>query len=319
MFKNIINQIKEKQPSLLVVGDLMLDKYIFGDVDRISPEAPVPVVTLKNEKQMLGGCGNVIRNLNNLGVGISLISAVGKDSVGDSIKSKLSGMGIPISNILSIEDTRSTEKMRIVANKQQIARVDWDMDISKLNQDKLINKNIQKSIKSVDGIIISDYAKGVCSNSLIKKIIQLAKNVNVPVFIDPKGKQWEKYRNANLITPNTKEAELIIGKRLINDQDFEHAGSVICSSFDIDACLITRGNKGMTLVSKKETLHLMSRAKEIFDVSGAGDTVISTMATGLVLDLNYDQAIEFSNEAAGVVVGHIGTSAITIPELLNLK
>ncbi len=319
MFKNIINQIKEKQPSLLVVGDLMLDKYIFGDVERISPEAPVPIVTLKNEEQMLGGCGNVIRNLNNLGVGISLISAVGKDSVGDSLKGKLSRMGIPISNILSIEDTRTTEKMRIVANKQQIARVDWDMDSSKINHDNLINKNIQKSINSVDGIIVSDYAKGVCSNSLIKKIIQLAKNVSVPIFIDPKGKNWEKYKNANLITPNTKEAELIIGKRLKNDQDFEHAGSMICSSFNIDACLITRGNEGMTLVSKKETLHIKSRAKEIFDVSGAGDTVISAMAIGLVLNLNYDQAIEFSNEAAGVVVGHIGTSAITIPELLNLK
>ena len=319
MFKNIINQIKQEQPSLLVVGDLMLDKYIFGDVERISPEAPVPVVTLKNEEQMLGGCGNVIRNLNNLGVGTSIISAVGTDSVGDSIKGKLSGMGISISNILSIKDTRSTEKMRIVANKQQIARVDWDMDSSKINHEKLINKNLKKSIKSVDGIIVSDYAKGVCSNSLIKSIIQLANNVNVPVFIDPKGKKWEKYRNANLITPNKKEAELIIGKRLTNDQDFEHAGSMICSSFNIDACLITRGNKGMTLVSNKGTLHLKSRAKEIFDVSGAGDTVISAMATGLTLDLNYDQAIEFSNEAAGVVVGHIGTSAITIPELLNLK
>ena len=318
MLTDIINQINEKPPTILVVGDLMLDRFIFGSVDRISPEAPVPIVKLKKEEQMLGGSGNVIRNLSNLGIQTSLCSVVGQGSAGDLLIDQLTKRDVQISNVLRLNSIRTTEKMRIVADRQQIARVDWDMDEIKADFVDDLIKNISEHIENVDGVIISDYAKGVCSEALLKKVIKISNN-NIPIFVDPKGLDWEKYEHTNLITPNIKEAETVLGKKLVNNQDFEKAGEKICSTYNIEACLITRGGDGMSFFCKNNTFHLKSNAKEIFDVSGAGDTVISAMATGLVMNLTYKQAAEFSNQAAGVVVGHIGTSAITTRELLNLN
>lgn len=318
MLADIINQINEKPPTILVVGDLMLDRFIFGSVDRISPEAPVPIVKLKKEEQMLGGSGNVIRNLSNLGIQTSLCSVVGQDSAGDLLIDQLTEKNIQISNVLRLNSIRTTEKMRIVADRQQIARVDWDMDEIKADFVDDLIKSISEHIENVDGIIISDYAKGVCSEALLKKLIKISNN-NIPIFVDPKGLDWGKYEHTNLITPNIKEAETVLGKKLVNDRDFEKAGEKICSIYNIEACLITRGGDGMSFFCKNNTFHLKSNAKEIFDVSGAGDTVISAMATGLVMNLTYKQAAEFSNKAAGIVVGHIGTSAITTRELLNLN
>ena len=319
MLAQLINRIKEKPPTILVLGDLMLDRFIFGSVDRISPEAPVPIVKLKKEEQMLGGSGNVIRNLSNLGIKTSLCSVVGKDLAGDLLITQLTKKDTNISNVLRLKSVRTTEKMRIVADRQQIARVDWDMDESKADFVDDLIKNMSEHIENIDGVIISDYAKGMCSEVLLKNVINISNNNNIPIYVDPKGNDWEKYKHTNLITPNIKEAETILGKKLVNDQDFEKAGEEICSTYNIEACLITRGADGMSFFCNDNTFHLKSNAKEIFDVSGAGDTVISTMATGLVMNLTYKQAAEFSNRAAGIVVGHIGTSAITTRELLNLN
>ena len=319
MLANLINRLNNKPPTILVIGDLMLDKFIFGSVERISPEAPVPVVKLEKEEQMLGGSGNVIRNLSNLGIKTSLCSAVGKDLAGDLLINQLTKKGTDISNVLSLKNIRTTEKMRIVANRQQIARVDWDINDSEVDFNDDLIKSIATYIKEVDGVIISDYAKGICSDVLLKKVIRTSNESNIPIFVDPKGSNWEKYQNANLITPNIKEAEVILGEKLETDEDFEMAGEKICSTFDIEACLITRGGDGMSFYCKNNIFHLKSEAKEIFDVSGAGDTVISAMAAGLIMDLSYKQASELSNHAAGIVVGHIGTSAITINELLNIN
>ena len=151
----------------------------------------------------------------------------------------------------------------------------------------------------------------------LKKVIKLSNDKNIPVFIDPKGSDWEKYKNADLITPNTGETEVVLGQKLESDEDFEMAGKKICSMFNIKACLITRGSDGMSFIRQKNIIHLKSEAKEIFDVSGAGDTVIAAMATGLLTGANYKKVLEFSNLAAGIVVGHVGTSAITIEELLD--
>ena len=319
MLADLINRLKNKPPTILVIGDLMLDKFIFGSVERLSPEAPVPIVKLEKEEQMLGGSGNVIRNLSNLGIKTSLCSAVGKDLAGDLLINQLTKKGTDISNVLRLNNIRTTEKMRIVADRQQIARVDWDMNGLEVDFSDNLIKSIATYIKEVDGVIISDYAKGICSDFLLKKVIRTSNESNIPIFVDPKGSDWEKYQYANLITPNIKEAEIILGEKLENDEAFEMAGEKICSTFDIEACLITRGGDGMSFFCKDNTFHLKSNAKEIFDVSGAGDTVISAMATGLVMNLTYKQAAEFSNEAAGIVVGHIGTSAITTRELLNLN
>ena len=319
MLTDIINQINEKPPTILVVGDLMLDRFIFGSVDRISPEAPVPIVKLKKEEQMLGGSGNVIRNLSNLGIKTSLCSVVGQDSAGDLLIDQLTEKDIQISNVLRLKSVRTTEKMRIVADRQQIARVDWDMDEFKADFVDDLIKNISEHIENIDGVIISDYAKGVCSEALLKKVIKISNDNNISIFVDPKGLDWGKYEHTNLITPNIEEAETVLGKKLVNDQDFEKAGEKICSTYNIEACLITRGGDGMSFFCKNNTFHLKSNAKEIFDVSGAGDTVISAMATGLVMDLSYKEAAKFSNQAAGIVVGHIGTTAITKKELLNIN
>jgi len=319
MFADIINQIKEKQPEILIIGDLMLDKFIFGNVERISPEAPVPIVKLQNEKHMLGGCGNVIRNLNNLGAKASLVSVAGQDLAGDLLIEQLLKKDISVSNVLRLESIRTTEKMRIVADRQQVARVDWDMDDFEIEHYNTLLKSVATTIKDIGGIIISDYEKGVCSELLIKEVMKLSKENKVPVYVDPKGNNWDKYKYASLITPNTIEVESILGDKLILDKDFEVAGGKICDIYNIDACLITRGSDGMSYVSKKNIFHLRSEAQEIFDVSGAGDTVISAMVTGLAIDLTSNEAAEFSNQAAGIVVGHIGTSAITTQELLDLN
>ncbi len=319
MVEEIINKINKIPPTILVIGDLMLDRFIFGNVDRISPEAPVPIVKFKKEEQMLGGCGNVIRNLNNLGIKTLLYSVVGKDLAGDRLIEQLLEKKVPISNVLRINNIRTTEKMRIIPDRQQVARVDWDMDDFKIEFIDKLMENIAEDIKDIDGVIISDYAKGVCSESLIQKVIKISKESNIPTYIDPKGSDWGKYEYANLITPNIKEVEIALGQKLVNDKDFEMAGEKICSTFNIESCLITRGGDGMSFFGKNNTFHLKSNAKEIFDVSGAGDTVISIMAVGMVMGLTYKQAAEFSNQAAGIVVGHIGTSAITTRELLNLN
>ena len=317
MFADIISNINKKQPSILVIGDLMLDKFIFGNVNRISPEAPVPIVKLKKEEHMLGGCGNVIRNLNNLGVTTKLISVVGRDSPGDLLIKKLLEKEIPIDNVLRLDNIKTTEKMRIVADRQQVVRVDSDMNQLTIDSINNLITNMPKCIKKINGIIISDYAKGVCSELFLKKVIKLSNDKNIPVYIDPKGYDWEKYKNADLITPNTSETETVLGQNLESDKDFEMAGKKICSTFNIKACLITRGSDGMSLIHKKNIIHLKSEAKEIFDVSGAGDTVIAAMATGLLTGADYKKVLEFSNVAAGIVVGHVGTSAITIEELLD--
>ena len=319
MFKKIIEKIENQPPKILVIGDLMLDKFIFGSVERISPEAPVPIVKYKRAKHMLGGCGNVIRNLYNLGVKTSLVSVVGQDQAGDLIIDLLVEKKISVSRVLRQKDIRTTEKMRIVAERQQVLRLDWDMEDSKIEYKNLLIENITKEMKDIDGLIISDYGKGVCIESIIRNLIDIAKERKLPVYVDPKGNDWGKYSYANLITPNSKEAEMILDRSIKTDREFEIAGEDICSNFNIESCLITRGSDGMSFISKNNTFHLRSKAQEIFDVSGAGDTVIAVMATGLSLGLNPNLSAEFSNHAAGIVVGHIGTSAITIKELLDFN
>ena len=312
---NILNQISRKNPKVLVIGDLMLDRYIFGKTTRISPEAPVPIVKFFSEKFMLGGCGNVVRNLHNLGVRTSVISAIGNDSTGEKIIEQLRARNISTSGIVQIPSICTTEKMRILSDKQQIVRVDWEenqLDLKYLNG--LMN-SLSEKIEKHDGIVISDYDKGLCKIEVLSKIIKIANTMKIPVFVDPKGKNWEKYSNANIITPNTKEVETLINDKLINNTDFENAGKKICDTYKIKACLITRGQDGLSYISDDQIFHLRSEAKEIFDVSGAGDTVIASMAAALISGLDAKNAARFSNNAAGIVVGHVGTSAITLKEL----
>ena len=315
---NVLSKILNKNPKILVIGDLMLDRYIFGETTRISPEAPVPVVKFSNEKFMLGGCGNVVRNLDNLGVKTSIISAIGNDVAGEKILDELRNRNISISGIVQIPTIRTTEKMRILSNEQQIVRVDWDANQFELKYLKKLMNSFPEKIKEHDGILISDYGKGFCKTEMLNEIIKTSNLLKVPVFIDPKGRNWEKYRNIDLITPNTKEAESLINKKLIDDNDFENAGKKICHTYKIKSCIITRGKDGMSYISDDQIFHLRSKAQEIFDVSGAGDTVIASIAAALISDSDPKNAANFANNAAGIVVGHVGTSAITSKELENI-
>ncbi len=311
----VVDKIQEVSPKILVIGDIMLDRFIFGNVRRISPEAPVPVVRSIQEKYSLGGCGNVLRNLINLGVKASIISFVGKDQAGEKIKQHLKKKGISTKNIIQSESNQTTEKMRIVAEGQQVVRVDWDANnLTDQSLNKVL-KLVFKKITSIDGVIISDYNKGICTELVVKNIISKAKELQIPVFVDPKGENWNKYYGASILTPNLKEAEEAIGRKLITDGDVEIAGKEICNNLSLNACLITRGSNGMSYISKDLKFHVCSEAKEIFDVSGAGDTVIASFASGIVAGFDPETITRFANKAAGIVVGHIGTTAITIPEL----
>jgi len=311
----IFKQIKNKNPSILVFGDIMLDKFIYGKVERISPEAPVPVVECHKEVNALGGCGNVIRNLSNLGASVSLISYVGNDLYGEIIKNNLIELDVDIDGLLFFNNSKTTNKMRIIAEKQQVVRVDWDSDGLSNKQLEKIDKLIIEKIKSIDGIIISDYDKGLCTNYLTSQIIDKAVDAKIPIFVDPKGNDWSKYSRATFITPNTKEAEQIIGYKLNKNQEFEGAGKSILDNYKIDNCLITRGKDGMAFISSKEIFYLNSDVQEVFDVSGAGDTVIACLASSFVSGLDLRSSIEFSNKAAGIAVGHLGTYAITERDL----
>ena len=312
---NPLSQILKVKPSILVIGDIMLDNYIFGGVERISPEAPVPIVLCEKETDTLGGCGNVLRNLSNLDVKTSVISFVGKDHIGELIKKNLIELDVDIDSLLFFENVRTTHKMRIIANKQQVVRVDWDSKRLTLADYEKLEKVVVQKIKNIDGVIISDYNKGMCSDKLTKSIINKAKKKNIPVFVDPKGKYWSKYTGATCITPNTKELSELGNYKLNKNQNFELAGKDILKKFNIKKCLVTRGKDGMSMISNDEYFHLPSNVKEVFDVSGAGDTVIACLAAAIICGIPDRDAVEFANKAAGIVVGHIGTSAITKREL----
>ena len=311
----VVEKIQEVSPKILVVGDIMLDRFIFGNVHRISPEAPVPVVDFVEEKYCLGGCGNVLRNLANLGVEPFVVSVIGEDQAGKKIKKYLKIKDISNRYIVTSKSIRTTEKMRIVAEGQQLVRVDWDSrNLANQSINQILIK-VAKNIKEVDGIIISDYNKGVCTEVVVREIIKRARKHKIPTYVDPKGKNWDKYYGASIITPNLKEAEEATGRSLVNDAEIEEAGMELCKKLSLSACLITRGPNGMSYISKDFKLHVSSEAKEIFDVSGAGDTVIASFAAGALAGFGSETVTRFANKAAGIVVGHIGTTAITISEL----
>ena len=296
----------------------MLDNYIFGNVERISPEAPIPIVLCEKETDTLGGCGNVLRNLSNLDVKTSVISFVGKDQAGELIKNKLIELDVDIDSLLFFENVRTTHKMRIIANKQQVVRVDWDSKGLTIADYKNLEQLVAQKIKNIDGVIISDYNKGMCSDRFIKSIINKAKGKNIPVFVDPKGNNWSKYAGATWITPNSKEVSEIGDFILKKDRDYILAGKAIIKKYKLKQCLITRGASGMSMISNNEYFHLPSKVKEVFDVSGAGDTVLACLATAIICGISEKEAIDFANKAAGIVVGHIGTTAITKRELKEI-
>lgn len=311
---------KIKDCYVLVIGDVMLDKYCAGDIKRISPEAPVPIINMKEEKKILGGAANVANNLSNLGCMVSLVGGIGRDSGGDDLLNLLEYSKIENSGIL-ISEQCTTIKTRIISGNQQVLRIDHEekMELNNymFNQ---FSKWFQKELESkkIDVIIISDYDKGFCSEELCKLVISKANSYNIPIIVDPKADDWSKYTNATIITPNLKELSASTGNNILNlNEEINKYGPFIRNKYNLDYLLITRSEKGMSLVEEGDIYHFPTLAKEIYDVSGAGDTVVSTIAAFIAIGVRMDEAVKISNIAAGIAVGKLGTHAIRDTELIE--
>ncbi len=302
--------------AILVVGDLMLDQYIVGAVTRISPEAPVPIVRVTSQTQQLGGCGNVAHNLAALGLQVAICAAAGEDAAAYKIVAQLDQKNI-LHFLLHDATIPTTTKTRVVGNHQQIVRFDVEQKFEQ--PEKSIfhwQQHFTETIWSY--IVISDYDKGFCSPLLCQKILQQAQQHHTRVIIDPKGNDWEKYRGAYLVAPNLKELADIAQQPLHNDDEAQiaHIGQAVRTRFALDNLLVTRSEKGMTLFQSDGTIrHYPTQAQEVYDVTGAGDTVIATLAASLHAGLDLPTAVHRANLAAGFVVGKFGTYAIQKAEL----
>jgi D-beta-D-heptose 7-phosphate kinase/D-beta-D-heptose 1-phosphate adenosyltransferase len=312
--------IVKKIPSvnILVVGDLMLDRYWWGDVTRISPEAPVPVVRLKDSTYAVGGAANVAANITGLGAKVYLAGVVGNDADASTFKDLLSSANIPTEFVVFSEHRPTTVKTRIIAHNQQVVRVDQETAAELDPEDEaMILEAIDRVIDKVDLVIISDYAKGVLSGNILTRLITTPRELGKTVLVDPKGKDFSKYAGASLLTPNRREAAEACHLESESQDLVEKAGSRILSELDLDALLITQSEDGMTLFTKGvEPQHLEAAAREIYDVTGAGDTVIACLGSAMASGADYLSAAKIANIGAGIVIRQLGTTQITADRLL---
>jgi D-glycero-beta-D-manno-heptose-7-phosphate kinase len=301
---------KISQVRLLVVGDVMLDRYWFGEVSRISPEAPVPVVKVERIEERLGGAANVARNAAALGAKTALLSVVGNDEAGRSLAMMLAEGEIDAG--LHIDsDIDTTVKLRVIGRQQQLLRIDFETAPShEILQAKL--SEFEKRVAESDVVILSDYGKGGLTH--IAEMIRLARAAGKPVLVDPKGDDYAKYAGATVITPNRSELRDVVG-RWSSEDELARKSQKLRGELGLDALLVTRSEEGMTLFCEGETHHQAAQALEVFDVSGAGDTVIATLAVMLAAGADWDEAIRTANIAASIVVGKLGTAVVTREEL----
>jgi D-beta-D-heptose 7-phosphate kinase / D-beta-D-heptose 1-phosphate adenosyltransferase len=306
--EDLIDRIKRNRPKVLVMGDIMLDEYIKGDVERISPEAPVPILSYNNTKKVLGGAGNVVHNLVNIGARSGLLSFVGYDDGGELIKKLLSRLELYEDILIQTDNIKTTRKTRFLSNGSHLLRLDIDSSGFKDLDYKMLRDRAFESISKHDIIIISDYNKGVCLPHLMQNLIVRANSQNIPIFIDPKGKNWDKYLNATCLTPNTKETETYLNRTLKSDSDFEKAAREIKNSLNLKFFLITRGSDGMTCYDGNNIIHQKVSQKEVFDVSGAGDTVIASLAASFCSGFKLKDCLELSSVLSSEVIAYSGTT-----------
>lgn len=297
---------------ILVLGDMMLDHYIWGSVRRISPEAPVPVVNVQSESILLGGAGNVLHNILTLGGGGMICSVVGPDDAGKWIIDEISSNGVQVEGLVVENDRPTTKKTRIIAHQQQVVRYDHEeRGKIKLKTERKIIAFISEHMTEIDGIVISDYAKGVVTEGLIKKVIPWAKKKGIPVVVDPKVDRLSYYKNVSIITPNHLEASQGSGIEIEDEKSLCRAGRRLLKKLNCEAVLITRGEHGMSLFEKNgKVTHIPTEAKEVYDVTGAGDTVVGTLSLALAAGAPFVVAARMANHAAGIVVGEVGTAVI---------
>jgi D-beta-D-heptose 7-phosphate kinase/D-beta-D-heptose 1-phosphate adenosyltransferase len=301
---------------VLVIGDLMLDRYYSGPVSRISPEAPVPVVRVARRFDTLGGAGNVAFNCASLGAPVALVGTLGSDANGTAVRQLCAKNGIRLHALPS--GAQTTAKTRIIGERQQIVRIDFEEEPLPADAQTLSRARnaVAHCLAAARAVVLSDYGKGFCSPGLCSFVIAAARKKGVPVIADPKGHRWEKYRGASVVTPNVKELSEITGRPVKNeDQAVAAAAKKIRRRFGLLALLVTRSEKGMSLAGSHGVEHFPTEAREVFDVSGAGDTVVATLAAGLANRMPLREAVAIANTAAGIVVGKAGTAPVTLDEL----
>jgi len=310
-----MKSFKDIKANILVVGDLMIDHYLWGNCERISPEAPVQVVDIEKQTTLLGGAGNVVNNLITLGAKVSVSSVIGDDEIGEELLEMLRVIDVDTTNIITQDGRKTSKKSRVIASSQQIIRYDLESkeDITTLSKDKILT-SLESCIASYDIVILSDYGKGVLSDELSQELIQLANKNGVKVLVDPKGSDFTKYKGAYLLTPNKKEAMLATNIDIKDDATLKEALLKLKNECDLGISLITLSEDGIAIYDG-EMRRFPTVAKEVYDVTGAGDTVIASIAFGLSGGKTIDEIAGFANLAAGVVVGKIGSATVSIDEI----
>jgi rfaE bifunctional protein kinase chain/domain len=321
---NLISKVRsiqsiQKRPSVLVIGDLMVDHYIWGSATRLSPEAPVPVVNVKKESTTLGGAGNVVQNLVALGANVSVAGVIGTDSSGKQLIEILESEGVNTSTIIADHSRTTTVKTRVLVGSHQLVRVDREVaePVSAALEEELI-AGIVANIESADIVLLSDYNKGLFAAGITQRIIKIANEHQKKVVIDPKGLNYEKYKGAYIIKPNRKElAEAAKTEKISNLADLENAAKTILLQTGTDYLIVTLSEEGMAIITETSSKLMPVKATEVFDVTGAGDTVIAVIAYFTALGLSVEEACELANHAAANVVRHVGSATTTIDEIIK--
>lgn len=301
----------------MVIGDLMVDEYIWGNVSRVSPEAPVPVVSVTSESLRLGGAGNVVNNIHTLGGKVLLAGIVGNDEMGRKVIHDLHKMGLETKGVIVEPERVTTVKTRIIAQHQQVVRYDREITrpIHPENIQQILSL-LEGGINELDAVLVSDYGKGVICEPLMERVRSLTQRAGKILAVDPKVKNFPLFREVTIITPNHYEAAEATGRWIMSEEDLMTVGRTLLQRLQVQSVLITRGEKGMTLFQHNgEEIHIPTMAKEVYDVTGAGDTVISVLTLAMASGATAKEAAILSNIAAGIVVGEIGTATIKASEL----
>jgi D-beta-D-heptose 7-phosphate kinase/D-beta-D-heptose 1-phosphate adenosyltransferase len=302
--------------SVLVIGDVMLDMYVWGDVKRISPEAPVPIVEFRNGTHVLGGAANAAANIASLSASTLLGGVVGRDRDAESLRSELAGWGIT-AHLVTSSDRPTTTKTRVIGGAQQILRIDREEreDISREIESSLLEWATHQ-LPSTDCMLVSDYGKGVVTPELCRRLVHIARDLNKPVVVDPKGRDYSKYSGATVVTPNVAEVHMAVEPLSVSSGGLEDDVQKLESVLEGAALLVTRGSEGVSLFRPgREPYHIPARKRNVFDVTGAGDTLAATLALGLASGASVEESAGFANAAGGVVVGKVGTSTVSLSEL----
>ena len=311
--------LQGKSPKILVIGDLMIDHYLWGSCERISPEAPVQVINVGDESMSLGGAGNVINNLNALGAQVDVISVIGNCETSGKLKALLANIKVNTKYLITQNKRITTKKTRIISSQQQVVRYDHEStdEISDESQ-KSILASFKKLVSNYDAVLLSDYGKGVLTIELTQSLIAIANNKNKKVLVDPKGLDYSKYRGSYLLTPNKKEASEATKININDDASLTKAITQLKTEYDLDVSLITLSEQGVAIYDDKLRVH-PTVSREVFDVTGAGDTVLASLGFALACGYKIDAAVEFANLAAGVVVGKIGSAIATLNEIIEYE